>query len=264
MEKTLGTPWPQTQTQVAARPPGNLGARGGLQRTPRARTPLRDPAGPATVAARGRPAPPPGGAFCRERGEGLASDYTRFRACTFCALWASAHRGRMERTLSRRWGRALPAQLPASRPAAARAVRFSPSLSFPTHKVVRGGRGRFQGALARCGPHPGWVGGAWDLSAATLVAAPVPAGLRPGGPAPRPRGSGCGAARGPEPVRRVDCPESAAGAPRGERAGGRREGRGRSEERGRGVARGWGGLRGDRRCGGAGRGPLQVRGVAWR
>ena len=153
MEKTLGTPWPQTQTQVAARPPGNLGARGGLQRTPRARTPLRDPAGPATVAARGRPAPPPGGAFCRERGEGLASDYTRFRACTFCALWASAHRGRMERTLSRRWGRALPAQLPASRPAAARAVRFSPSLSFPTHKVVRGGRGRFQGALARCGPH---------------------------------------------------------------------------------------------------------------
>lgn len=43
--------------------------------------------------------------------------------------------------------------------------------------------------------------------------APGPCGAVPGGPAPRPRGSGCGAARVSEPVRRVDCPESAAGSP---------------------------------------------------
>lgn len=163
----------------------------------------------------------------------------------------------MERALSRRRGRARPARLLLR-------LGASRSLSFPTREVTRGGRGRFLGAWAPRSPHPGWVGGAWDLAAAaTLVAAPVPAGLRLGGPAPRPRGSGCGAARGPEPVRRVDCPESAAGAPRGEGAGGPSGGEGAPGGEGAESCMQVRRVRDARRRGGAGRGCLREGAQGW-
>lgn len=77
-------------------------------------------------------------------------------------------------------------------------------------------------------PKPGGLGGAWDFRT-------VP------GPRPHPLGAEATKRRPtptrkwlrvPEPVRRVDCPESAAGAPRGEEA----RGFGGSEVEGRGSA----------------------------
>lgn len=139
-----------------------------------------------------------------------------------------------------------------------------PSLSFPARKAESGGRAglphtsrlRHPRGWIAAAPEPRGVGGTWDLATAAPGPAPGPE-PRPRGPAPHPRGSGRGAARGPEPARRVDCPESAAGAPRGEGHGAGRGDRGCREGRGAGVGSlpdGAGGGSGGAicRCGGAG------------
>jgi hypothetical protein len=123
-----------------------------------------------------------------------------------------------------------------------------PGLSFPTQTAASGDRGFFKGTthVSPATREPRGVSGSRDP---VTDARPAPAWPRPQtcGPAPsrprppRPRGSGgSGAVRGSEPARRVDCPESAAGAPRGEggAAGGPRGGGGMRRPRGASRRRG--------------------------
>uniref|UniRef100_A0A4W2FVY0 Actin related protein 2/3 complex subunit 1B n=1 Tax=Bos indicus x Bos taurus TaxID=30522 RepID=A0A4W2FVY0_BOBOX len=100
--------------------------------------------------------------------------------------------------------------VPAGRgPEADRDGRPSPKLRLPDRQAES--RACFPDGPCGRGPRPG--GRAGPGLPARRPAPPRPHGAEPGGPAPRPRGSGR-AARRPEPVRRVDCPESAAAAPR--------------------------------------------------